>query len=188
MSAEIDSVLRKPIETDAIPGVAALAANDRGVFYEGAFGRRAVDKADAMTVDSVFRIASMTKAITGTAAMRLVERGRVGLDQPIGEVLPVVRDVRVLEGFDADGAPRLRTPKRPVTLRHLLTHTSGYGYDILNGDLGRYIEVAKLPSIVTCMNDALRVPLIFDPGAAWEYGVGIDLVGKVVETVTDQKP
>jgi methyl acetate hydrolase len=186
MSAEIDSVLRKPIETGAIPGVVALAANDRGVFYEGAFGRRATDKADAMTVDSVFRIASMTKAITGTAAMQLVEQGRIGLDQPMGEVLPVVRDVQVLDGFDADGAPRLRAPKRPVTLRHLLTHTSGYGYDIFNADLGRYIEVAKLPSIVTCMNDALRVPLIFDPGTAWEYGIGIDLVGKVVEAVSSQ--
>src|SRR5258708_15132576 len=186
MSAEIDSVLRKPIDSGAIPGVVALAANDRGVFYEGAFGRRAVDKADAMTMDSVFRIASMTKAITGTAAMQLVEQGRIGLDQPMGEVLPVVGDVRVLEGFDAAGSARLRAPKQPVTLRHLLTHTSGYGYDIFNADLGRYIEAAKLPSIVTCMNDALRVPLIFDPGTAWEYGIGIDLVGKVVEAVSGQ--
>jgi len=186
MSAKIDSVLRNPIATGAIPGVVALAANDRGVFYEGAFGRRAVDKPETMTLDSVFRIASMTKPITATAAMQLVERGRIGLDQPMGEVLPVVRDVKVLEGFDADGAPKLRAPKRPLSLRHLLTHTSGYGYDIFNADLGRYIEVAKLPSIVTCMNDALRVPLIFDPGAAWEYGIGIDLVGKVVEAVSGQ--
>ena len=186
MRAAIDNVLRKPIETGAIPGVAALAAGDRGIFYEGAFGRRAVDKSDPLTLDSVFRIASMTKAITATAAMQLVERGRIGLDQPMGEVLPVIRDVKVLEGFDADGAPRLRAPKRPVTLRHLLTHTSGYGYDLFNPDLARYVEVAKLPSIVTCMNDALRVPLIFDPGSAWEYGIGIDLSGKVVEAVSGQ--
>jgi methyl acetate hydrolase len=186
MSAEIDSVLRKPIETAAIPGVVALAANDRGVFYEGAFGRRAVDKPDAMTPDSVFRIASMTKPITATAAMQLVERGKIRLEQSMSEVLPVVRDVKVLEGFDADGAPRLRAPKRPVSLRHLLTHTSGYGYDIFNADLGRYIEVAKLPSILTCMNDALRAPLIFDPGTAWEYGIGIDLVGKAIEAVSGQ--
>jgi methyl acetate hydrolase len=186
MRAAIDSVLRKPVDTGAIPGVAALAADDRGIFYEGAFGRRAVDKSDPLTLDSVFRIASMTKAITATAAMQLVERGRIGLDQPMGEVLPVIRDVKVLEGFAADGAPRLRAPKAPVTLRHLLTHTSGYGYDLFNPDLARYIEVAKLPSIVTCMNDALRVPLIFDPGTAWEYGIGIDLIGKVVEAVSGQ--
>jgi CubicO group peptidase (beta-lactamase class C family) len=186
MSAAIDKVLKKPIESGAIPGVVGLAANDRGVFYEGAFGRRAVDKADAMTIDSVFRIASMTKAVTGAAAMQLVEQGRIGLEQPMGEVLPVIRDVKVLEGFDAAGAPKLRAPKGPVTLRHLLTHTSGYGYDIFNADLGRYIEVAKLPSVVTCMNDALRVPLVFDPGTSWEYGIGIDLVGKVVEAISGQ--
>jgi methyl acetate hydrolase len=186
MSAAIDKVLKKPIESGAIPGVVGLAANDRGVFYEGAFGRRAVDKADAMTIDSVFRIASMTKAVTGAAAMQLVEQGRTGLEQPMGEILPVIRDVKVLEGFDAAGAPKLRAPKGPVTLRHLLTHTSGYGYDIFNADLGRYIEVAKLPSVVTCMNAALRVPLVFDPGTSWEYGIGIDLVGKVVEAISGQ--
>src|SRR6185437_4173171 len=116
------------------PGVVALAADDHGVIYEGAFGRRAVDKPEPMTLDSVFRIASMTKAITGTAAMQLVEKGQLGLEQPIGEVLPLIKDVKVLEGFHEDGAPRLRDPKAPIRLRHLLTHTSGYGYDIFNPD------------------------------------------------------
>jgi methyl acetate hydrolase len=139
-----------------------------------------------MTLDSVFRIASMTKAVTGTAAMQLVEKGRIGLDQTIGDILPVVKDVKVLEGFDANGTPRLRDPRVPVTLRHLLTHTSGYGYDIFNADLSRYIRVVGLPSILSRKNDALRVPLLFDPGTGWEYGIGIDLVGKVIETVTGQ--
>jgi methyl acetate hydrolase len=101
------------------------------------------------------------------------------------EVLPVVKDVKVLEGFDADGVPQLRDPRSPVTLRHLLTHTSGYGYDMFNPDLG-YIEVVGLPSIVSRKNDSLRVPLLFDPGSGWEYGMGIDLTGKVVEVVTGQ--
>ena len=139
-----------------------------------------------MTLDSVFRIASMTKAVTGTAAMQLVEKGRIGLDQTMGDILPVVKDVKVLEGFNADGTPRLRDPRVPVTLRHLLTHTSGYGYDIFNPDLSRYIQVVGLPSILSRKNDALRVPLLFDPGTGWEYGIGIDLVGKVIETVTGQ--
>jgi CubicO group peptidase (beta-lactamase class C family) len=182
----IDQVFKKPIDAGLIPGIVALAADQRGVFYQGAFGRRAVDQTQPMTVDSVFRIASMTKAITGTAAMQLVEQRRIGLDQPMGEVLPLVKDVKVLEGFDPDGSPRLRAPKGPVTLRHLLTHTSGYGYDIFNPDLARYIEVAGLPSILTRKNDALRVPLLFDPGTRWEYGVGVDLVGKVVEAVSGE--
>src|SRR5271156_1848445 len=158
----IDEVLRKPIVAGLIPGIVALAADDRGVFYEGAFGSRAVDKSEPMTTDSVFRIASMTKAVTGAAVMQLVEQGLIGLDRPI------------------------RDPVGQVTLRHLLTHTSGYGYDIFNPDLGRYIEVVGLPSIMSHKNDALRVPLLFDPGTGWEYGIGIDLAGKVVEAVTGQ--
>jgi methyl acetate hydrolase len=182
----IDKVLRKPIEAGLIPGLVAVAANDRGVIYEGTFGRRAVDQPEPMTLDSVFRIASMTKAITGTAAMQLVEKGRIGLEQPMGDVLPLVRDVKVLEGFDGDGTPRLRDPKTPVTLRHLLTHTAGYGYDIFNPDLARYVQIAGLPSILSRKNDALRVPLLFDPGSGWEYGIGLDLVGKVIEEVTGE--
>ena len=182
----IDKVLRKPIEEGLIPGVVALAADDQGFIYEGAFGRRAVDRPEPMTLDTVFRIASMTKAITGTAAMHLVEKGQIGLEQPMGDVLPVIKDVKVLEGFDANGTPRLRDPKTPITLRHLLTHTSGYGYDIFNPDLARYVQTAGLPSILSRRNDALRLPLLFDPGSGWEYGIGLDLVGKVIEEVTGE--
>jgi methyl acetate hydrolase len=182
----IDKVLTKPIEAGLIPGIVAVAADDRGAIYEGAFGRRAVDKSEPMTLDSVFRIASMTKAVTGTAAMQLVQKGQIGLEQPMGDVLPVIKDAKVLEGFDGDGTPRLRDPKTPITLRHLLTHTSGYGYDIFNPDLARYVQIAGLPSILTRKNDALRIPLVFDPGSGWEYGIGIDLVGKVIEEVTGE--
>jgi methyl acetate hydrolase len=86
----IDKVLRKPVEAGLIPGLVAVAANERGVIYERAFGRRTVDQPEPMTLDSVFRIASMTKAVTGTAAMQLVEKGRIGLEQPMGDVLPVI--------------------------------------------------------------------------------------------------
>jgi methyl acetate hydrolase len=182
----IDRALRKPIDAGAIPGVAALVADRDGIFYKGAFGQRSVDKPDAMSVDSVFRIASMTKAITCTAAMQLVEQGRIGLEQPMREILPLIGEVKVLEGFDDTGAPRLREPKAPITLRHLLTHTSGYSYDMFNPDLHRYVEFASLPSIMTCKNDSLRAPLLFDPGTRWEYGMGIDLAGRVVEEVTGQ--
>ncbi len=182
----IDEILTKPIDAGLIPGIVALAADDRGVVYRGAFGRRTVDKTEPMTLDSVFRIASMTKAVTTTAAMQLIEQQRIGLEQPMGDVLPAVKDVKVLEGFSADGTARLRDPKSPVTLRHLLTHTSGYGYDIFNPDLARYLEVAGLPSILSHKNEALRVPLLFDPGTNWEYGIGLDLVGKVVEAVSGE--
>ncbi len=186
MNAAINRVLTDPVESGKLPGVVGMVANDSGIVYQGAFGHRAVNRPEPMSLDTVFRIASMTKAITATAAMQLVEAGRIGLEQPIGELLPFTRDVQVLEGFDNAGKPRLRAPVRAVTVRHLLTHTSGYGYDIFNADLGRYVEAAGLPSIVTCRYDSLKVPLLFDPGVRWEYGIGIDLIGRIVETVSGQ--
>jgi CubicO group peptidase (beta-lactamase class C family) len=186
MNAAIDRVLTSPVDSGKLPGVVGLVANQSGIIYQGAFGRRAVDRPDPMTLDSVFRIASMTKAITAAAAMQLIEAERIGLEQPISDILPFTRDVQVLEGFDDAGKPRLRPPARPVTVRHLLTHTSGYGYDVFNADLNRYVQAAGLPSILTCRHDSLKVPLLFDPGTQWEYGIGIDLAGRIVETVSGQ--
>ena len=187
MKEAMDRVLRRPVESGAIAGVVALAADDRGVIYQGAFGKRAVDRPEPMTVDSVFRIASMTKAITSAAAMQLVEQGRIGLDQPMNEVVPEIGEAQILEGFDENSAPRLRKPKSAITLRHLLTHTSGYSYDFFNADVARYFQHAGLPSIATCKNESLKAPILFDPGEGWEYGIGIDWAGKIVEAVSGQK-
>jgi CubicO group peptidase (beta-lactamase class C family) len=139
-----------------------------------------------MTADTVFWIASMTKAITSTAAMQLVEQGKLALDRPIAEVLPELAAPQVLEGFDPAGAPRLRPAKRPITLRHLITHTSGFVYDIWNPDIGRYMEQRGIPGIISCQNAALNLPLIFDPGEKWDYGIGIDWAGKAVERASGQ--
>src|SRR5438477_5902068 len=112
-------VLKAAPERGDVPGVVAMATSRDGPIYTGAFGRRALPDGAAMTVDTVFWIASMTKAITSTAAMQLVERGKLSLDRPIAEVLPELASPQVLEGFDASGEPRLRSAKRPITLRHL---------------------------------------------------------------------
>jgi CubicO group peptidase (beta-lactamase class C family) len=140
-----------------------------------------------MTADTVVWIASMTKAITGTCAMQLVEQGRLSLDAPIATVLPELEKVQVLEGFASDGAPRLRPPRRPITLRHLLTHTAGFVYDIWNTEMQRYLETTGTPGIISCQNAALSIPLLFDPGERWDYGIGIDWAGKAVEAVSGQK-
>ena len=115
----IEAVLRRAVDTKEVPGVVAVAATDQGVVYEGAFGQRALGKDAPMRLDTVVWIASMTKAITATAAMQLVERGKLSLEQPASEVVPEIAAAKVLEGFDADGKPRLRAPKRPITLEHL---------------------------------------------------------------------
>ena len=184
--AHIDAALKLAVEAKEVPGVVALAASDSGVLYEGAFGLRDFANGPAMTHDTVFRIASMTKAVTSVAAMQLVEQGKLQLEESIGNVVPELASPQVLEGFDASGPPRLRPAKRPITLRHLLTHTAGFGYEFWNPALMRYLEVTGTPSSRTGKLAALRLPLVFDPGERWEYGINTDWVGRTVEAVSGQ--
>jgi CubicO group peptidase (beta-lactamase class C family) len=180
----MDDVLERAVEAGQVPGVVALAADASGVTYQGAFGKREIGGHADMTVDTVFWIASMTKAITSIAAIQQVERGNLDLDTPIGEILPELRSPKVLEGFDISGAPLLRPALRPITLRLLLTHTAGFTYNIWNADMGRYMEHTGMPGIISCQNVCLTAPLMFDPGERWEYGINIDWAGKAVEKVS----
>ena len=184
---EVDQALREATEARDVPGVVAIAATGSEIIYQAAFGRRDLGKPDAMTLDTVFWIASMTKAITSAAAMQLVEQGKLSLDGPIGKILPEIADMQVLEGFDASGKPKLRPAKRPITLKHLLTHSAGYCYNIWNADMGKYMEHTGIPGVTTCENKALTLPLSFDPGERWEYGINIDWAGKAVEAVSGKK-
>jgi methyl acetate hydrolase len=185
--AQIDQILRQKSDAKEIPGAVAMAANGKEVIYQGAFGKRDLSKDDAMTPDSVFWIASMTKAMTAAAAMQLVEQGKLSLEAPIGKVLPDLASPQVLEGFDANGEPKLRPAKKPITLRHLMTHTAGFCYNMWNGDMVQYLEKTGLPAVTTCKNDALKTPLMTDPGTRWEYGTNIDFVGKAVEAVSGKR-
>ena len=185
--SEIDQLLRQKCEAKEIPGVVAMAATGSETIYEGAFGKRDLGKDDAMTADSVFWIASMTKAITTAAGMQLVEQGKLSLDEPIGKVLPDLASPQVLEGFDASGNPKLRPAKGAITLRQLMTHTAGFVYNMWNGDNALYLEKTGTPAITTCQNAALKTPLASDPGTRWEYGTNIDFVGKAVEAASGKK-
>src|ERR1700721_63100 len=171
--AQIDQILRAKSDAKEIPRVVAIAANSKEVIYQGAYGKRDLSKDDAkdnaMTADSVFWIASMTKAVTTAAGMQLVEQGKLSLDAPIGKVLPDLAAPQVFEGFDASGEPRLRPAKKPSTLRHLMTHTAGFCYDLWNADMGKYMEKTGTPGIISCLNAALKTPLASDPGTRWEY-------------------
>jgi CubicO group peptidase (beta-lactamase class C family) len=156
------------------------------VLYEAAFGRRALDESAPMTLDTVFRIASMTKAITSVAAMQLVEQGKLKLEEPVPNIDPGLGSPQVLEGFDAAGTPKLRPAKRPITLRHLLTHTAGFSYDLWDANTTKYIKGAAVPARTTGKLASIRVPLTFDPGDKWEYGVNTDWVGRLVEVQSGQ--
>jgi methyl acetate hydrolase len=182
----IDETLRQAADAREIPGVVALAATPDGMLYEGAFGKRDLVKGTDMTLDSVFWIASMTKALTATAAMQLVEQDKLKLDEPMAKLLPDLAAPQVLEGFDEKGEPKLRPAKGQITLRQLLTHTAGFTYDIWDANTLQYNKFADLPGIISCKNAALKTPLAFDPGTRWEYGINIDFVGKAVEAVSGQ--
>src|SRR5579863_259469 len=184
---QIDQILRQKSDAKEIPGVVAMAANSKEVIYQGAFGKRDLSKNDAMTADSVFWIASMTKAITTAAAMQLVEQGKLALDAPVAKVLPDLAAPQVLDGFDAKGEPKLRPAKKAITLRQLMTHTAGFCYDLWNGDMASYLQKTGLPTITTCKNDALKTPIATDPGTRWEYGTNIDFVGKAVEAASGKR-
>jgi CubicO group peptidase (beta-lactamase class C family) len=183
---DIDRRLNDAARSGSVPGVVALAAGRDGTFYQGAFGARSLADGTPMTLDTVFRIASMTKAVTGVAAMQCVERGQLALDQPAGEIMPDLADPQVLEGFGADGKPQLRPARRKITLRHLLTHTAGFVYHMWNAKLNRYVDLTGLPTVLTGKLAALSPPLAFDPGERWEYGINIDWAGRMVEAVSGQ--
>jgi CubicO group peptidase (beta-lactamase class C family) len=185
-TAAIDRVLQGAVAAGEVPGIVAAAATDRGVIYQGAFGRRNRESDAPMTIDSVFRIASMTKAITATAAMQMVEQGKLHLDQPAGDVVVDLSCPMVLDGFGTDGTPRLHPAREKITLKRLLTHTAGFVYDTWNPDMARYAAETGLPPARTGKLAALRAPLAFEPGARWEYGINIDWVGRMVDELSGQ--
>jgi CubicO group peptidase (beta-lactamase class C family) len=179
MPTEIEQVLDQAVAGGALKGAAAAVVTPKGIDVaaagEGAPGR-------PMTTDTVVWLASMTKTVTAVAAMQLVEQGRVDLDAPLGALVPYLGEVGVLDGFEEDGTAKVRRPSRPVTLRHLLTHTSGFGYPFCDDRLTRYMADRQAVGRAW-----FRQPLLADPGEHWHYGIGMDWAGQVIEAVTGSR-
>ncbi|CAN5330827.1 serine hydrolase domain-containing protein [soil metagenome] len=184
LAAAIDPLLQRAVDSGAVPGVAVGVTTREGTIYAGGFGRRDLRRDDPMTPQTVCNVASITKSMVSFGVMQLVEKGKVDLDQPLGGVIPYLGQLKVLTGFGADGEPAYRDPAGPVTLRHLLTHTAGFGYDAWNADVRRYRALKQLSAGTLA---SLRMPLLFDPGTRWEYGIGLDWAGQVLEAVTGQR-
>lgn len=165
-----------------LPGAVALITDSKDTRYSRAFGLADAVNGVPMREDTLFQIASMTKALTSVAVLQLVEQGKLDLDAPVGPILPELAEPQVLDGFDGDGAPILRPANGPVTLRHLLLHTSGCGYTFMNADLLRHAMATG--KMAGGKRASLDLPLMFDPGTNWQYGVGIDWAGLAVEAVT----
>jgi CubicO group peptidase (beta-lactamase class C family) len=182
----IDEALKDGVGRGDAAGVVALATDAAGTLFEGAFGPRSIDGDAPMRPDTVFWIASMTKALTAAACMQLVEQGRLALETPIAEVVPALASPRILEGFDSDGAPIFRPARTAITLRQLLTHTAGFAYGMWNADMARFAETSPIPIDATFADAGSCLPLAFEPGTSWAYGVGIDWAGKALEAVTGE--
>jgi CubicO group peptidase (beta-lactamase class C family) len=179
-SAEIDAYLTRVIRESRIPGIVALVVDADGVLYTGAFGRQNVAGGVPMADDSIFRIASMTKPVTSVAVMMLVQEGDIGLDDPVSDYLPAFEGEQVMENFDpADKSYTTRPARAPMTIRHLLTHTSGLGYAFSNHALAALVGAEPGTSVT-------RLPLLHDPGARWTYGESTRVLGTVVEEVARQ--
>jgi CubicO group peptidase (beta-lactamase class C family) len=180
----IEQILEKYIVSGDLPCALAGVANADGTLYMGAAGLRSLDDSQAMTTDTIFAIASMTKAITTVATLQLVEQGQIDLDTPITAYLPDLEHLKVLDGFDDDGKPMLSSPKTSPTTRQLLTHTSGYVYEIWNANGLQSVASEQIDSLFAEGGNGMMAPLAFSPGERWEYGIGIDWAGVIVETLS----
>lgn len=183
-----DDILSNTVAADpGVPGVVAMVTDRERNIYEGAAGKRSLSGDAAMTDDSAFAIFSTTKAITATAALQLVEQGKLDLDAPASQYAPDIGKLQVIEGFDDDGTPRLRAPKRAITTRMLLLHTAGFGYDFFNETYNRLAQEQGQPSVITASKAALMTPLLRDPDEKWEYGSNMDWCGQVVEGISGMR-
>lgn len=186
-ASPIEQVLRDSIGQKKLPGVVAMVANAKRVLFVGAAGERDTAQHLAMTTDTIFRIASMSKPVTSVAVMQLVESGRVKLDEPAATYLPDLAGVLVLEDFDAaTKKATMRAPASPPTVRQLLTHTSGFAYDPFDPKLHAYVAAGAVPPMSVGDGGYLKAPLVFDPGTRWEYGISTDWLGRLVEKVSGQ--
>ena len=183
--SRLDDVLATAVAQQDLPFAVAMTASRAGVTWSGAVGDAAPGL--SASTDTVFRIFSMTKAIGSLAAMILIDRRRLSMDTPVAEVLPDHPPLRVLDGWDGD-APRFRDPATPVTVRHLATHTSGLVYEFWNDVMPGYLERTGQATILSGTKASLGAyPLLFDPGTRWDYGIGIDWLGQVVEAVDGRR-
>ena len=182
--SQLNNVLEQSVSAEDTPFIVAQVGDANGVKWSGAAGESAPGQKAA--ADTVFRIFSMTKAVGSTAAMILMDRGKLNPNTPVEEILPEYTKVQVLEGFDGD-TPRLRAPRTKATVRHLATHTSGFTYEFWSADISKYLQVTGHPWILSGQKASLFYPLTFDPGERWDYGIGIDWLGQVVEAVDGRK-
>ncbi len=182
-TSQLDDVLQQAVAKGAVPNVTAVAADRGGIIYAGAAGPRIAGGSEPVTIDTRYRIMSMTKMVATAAALQQVEKGLLDLDAPIEQYRPEFAQLQVLDGFDGE-TPRLRPPASKATVKQLITHTAGLGYWFWNDSLVRWEAATGTPNVLSGSNVIFGAPLIADPGTKLEYGINTDWLGKVVEAAS----
>mgnify|MGYP001170568386 FL=1 len=200
----VEELLTDDINNNKIPGAVVLVGNEKGIVYQKAFGVKNPLTNEKYAIDDIFRIASMTKAITSVAVLKLWEDGKINLDDPIEKYIPEFKDAEILETFnEKDSSYTSKPSTKKITIRQLLTHTSGIGYDFIDGNPSiKAIFHKKKQSFmkngVMCFCDedvtigeAIRnladVPLHHEPGEKFTYSMGLDVLGYMIEIVSGKK-
>jgi CubicO group peptidase (beta-lactamase class C family) len=177
--AALAASLEGAVERGDTAGVVALVVDRDGVLFEGAAGQLDVAGGAAMPTDAIFTLASMTKPVTSVAAMMLYEQGELDLDDPVSKFLPGFDALEVISAFDAtSGAYEVAPATSEMTVRHLLSHTSGIGYAFCNATVARLQQSTQ--------RSELGLPLLNEPGAEWHYSASTRLLGQIIESITDQ--
>lgn len=194
----VDGLIQSYIDKGAFPGVAAIVVRNGKIVYHKAFGRSDLDVNKPLSKDAIFRIASMTKAITSLAVMMLHEEGKIMLDDPISKYVPEFAKPVVLDTFNEKDSTYTTVPaKREITIRHLLTHTSGLNYNVIASDprmRAIYTKAGGIPDAFVTQNYTLgemvkklaKQPLNHQPGEKWTYGLNTDVLGYLVEVVSGE--
>lgn len=183
--ARIDALLSATLAAGVVPNVVVMVADHGGVRCISSAGSRIAGDPGSGDVGptSVYRLGSMTKPIVIVAALQLCESGALDLDAPVGDYLPAFDRLQVLEGFDGE-VPRMRPPASRALVRQLITQTSGLGYDFVNDNQRRWQEFTGIPNSWAGDARVFESPLHFDPGTSAQYGLGVDWLGRVLESVT----
>jgi CubicO group peptidase (beta-lactamase class C family) len=196
--ARLDPVLQEFVDKNQIAGVVTLVLQDGKPVYDKAFGWRDKEAGVKMTTDSLFRIASQTKAITSVAVLMLMEEGRIGLMDPVSRFIPGYAKTKVITKLD-DGGTQVRPARRTITIKDLLTHTAGISYGTSDevaelyagktlgpaAGYGWYLADKEEP-VCDTMERLASLPFVAQPGEAWVYGYNTDILGCVVERASGQ--
>jgi len=167
-----------------VPGLSAMISSKDEMLYKGHFGYLDLESKTLVDDNSLYRIASMTKAVTSTCIMQLIEKGKLSLDSELKHFFPEVSSKKIIEGFDEKDQPIYSEPSNDILIKHLLSHSSGLGYEMWNKNISKLVQKGDLVSMMTNKREFLEAPLLFNPGSSWEYGIGIDWLGVLVEEIT----